>query len=661
LDITGNRAQAAEWLRSADNHCNAGAFDKARQVALRVLEQSPENGTAEFILALCDENAGELLGAIVHCRTALDRETGNREYQRKLAELMTRSGELEEARRLCTELVRQDNRDREALFRLADLCRSMGDVVSEFVYLCQLKRNKQLPKQSQPRIVSVLESIPRMVDYPEMEADLLDFLGYDNINKDRINGVIGTFICSKYGLESEHPQLDLGDLVNDPLLNKALRNLVFISPKIEELLTTLRRSMLIEAAENQYISAPVIPFVEAVALQNKLNEYVHFVSVKEREILDLFEQLLESQARQENWHPKHSELPLLCLAMYRQLHDLPVKDLLLEHSVSDWPESLQILAQTALFDIEEELKTVERITSLTGIEDDTSKLVQSQYEDNPYPRWRGIHHTEPMRYGQYMSAILPDYRPPERLLDEGLDILVAGCGTGSNPIGEALKYPGARITAIDISRRSLAFALQKARELGVGKVEFHQGDILELDSYDRHFDVVVCAGVLHHMADPMRGWKVLRGLLAPEGVMRIALYSRIARREIIRQREIIAQLDMEPTPENIRRYRQTILGDESAKGITGCTDFWSLSEARDLLFHWQEHQFSLPEIQQCCDQLELSFIGLHAGRQVYATYRKRFPDDRLCRDLDNWHRIEIDNPDLFMGMYDFWCGAAGQA
>ena len=105
---------------------------------------------------------------------------------------------------------------------------------------------------------------------------------------------------------------------------------------------------------------------------------------------------------------------------------------------------------------------------------------------------------------------------PHQPYRDDISILVAGCGTGLNPLSDAVKYPNARITAIDISRRSLAFAMRKAEELGIGNVDFYQGDILELGTLDRRFDVVICGGVLHHMADPLQGWAVLRGLLVPE-------------------------------------------------------------------------------------------------------------------------------------------------
>ena len=46
----------------------------------------------------------------------------------------------------------------------------------------------------------------------------------------------------------------------------------------------------------------------------------------------------------------------------------------------------------------------------------------------------------------------------------------------------------------------------------------------------RRFDVIEANGVLHHLASPFEGWRVLLALLRPGGAMRIGLYSELARR-----------------------------------------------------------------------------------------------------------------------------------
>jgi SAM-dependent methyltransferase len=205
---------------------------------------------------------------------------------------------------------------------------------------------------------------------------------------------------------------------------------------------------------------------------------------------------------------------------------------------------------------------------------------------------------------------------------------------------------------------SLAYAKRKARELGITNIEFRQGDILELGSLGEHFDVIECAGVLHHLKDPLAGWRVLCGLLRPQGVMRIALYSEIARRFVVHAREFIRTEGYEATPDGIRRCRAAILArqdDARFEKLARSEDFYSMSGCRDLIFHVQEHRYTLPRIAAELDALSLRFLGFELPDPgVALDYRLRFPEDEGVASLDNWNVFEADHPDTFFGMYQFW-------
>ena len=87
--------------------------------------------------------------------------------------------------------------------------------------------------------------------------------------------------------------------------------------------------------------------------------------------------------------------------------------------------------------------------------------------------------------------------------------------------------------AVDLSRRSLAYAQGMAERYKVNNVRFLHADILELGQLTDRFHVIFCTGVLHHMQQPLMGWDILRNLLVAEGLMKIGLYSNIARQAIV--------------------------------------------------------------------------------------------------------------------------------
>src|SRR5207248_4273231 len=136
-----------------------------------------------------------------------------------------------------------------------------------------------------------------------------------------------------------------------------------------------------------------------------------------------------------------------------------------------------------------------------------------------------------------------------------------------------------------------------------------QADILELASIGRAFDLIASVGVLHHLAEPVEGFRVLSSLLGPGGFMRLGLYSERARRDIVAARGFIAERRYASTAADIRRARQDLFDRRAEFGrVTTARDFYVTSECRDLLFHVEEHCFTLPQVSKMLASLGLRFI-----------------------------------------------------
>jgi SAM-dependent methyltransferase len=257
--------------------------------------------------------------------------------------------------------------------------------------------------------------------------------------------------------------------------------------------------------------------------------------------------------------------------------------------------------------------------------------VQAQYEANPYPRWVELQAAAP--------------------IDEDLDILIAGCGTGRVALSMAKGRPNSRVLAVDLSRTSLAYAMRAARMLGVDNIAFAQADLLQLGALDRTFDVIECSGVLHHMADPFAGARVLAGLLRPGGQMRIGVYSTIARAYLTPAKALAA--GHPPTTEGIRAVRRAIL--DAAAGsplreVAASRDFYSISACRDLLMHVQEQTLTFADLQRMLDENGLELEAVNVPPPILDIYRTMFPDAPLT-DLDRWAQFEERHPATFRGMY----------
>ena len=106
----------------------------------------------------------------------------------------------------------------------------------------------------------------------------------------------------------------------------------------------------------------------------------------------------------------------------------------------------------------------------------------------------------------------------------------------------------------------------------------------------------------------------------------------------------------------MRSFRDTII--KSYKNyyeqIKNSSDFYSLSTLRDLLFHVQEHRFTIPQIKACLAELGLEFYGFEEP-SIVSHFRQTSKDKDDLYDLDKWQAYEEVNPRAFAGMYQFWC------
>jgi SAM-dependent methyltransferase len=226
------------------------------------------------------------------------------------------------------------------------------------------------------------------------------------------------------------------------------------------------------------------------------------------------------------------------------------------------------------------------------------------------------------------------------------------------------------VLAVDLSLTSPCYAKRKTRELGLNNVEYAQADILQLSSIGRVFNLIEASGSLQCLADQLAGWRLLLSILRPGGFMRLGLYSRKARQDINDARKFIAQRGYRPCAEDIRRFRQELIGfgdDTSTRPATESEDFFSTSACRDLLFHVQEDQLTLPEIKAFLSQNRLEFLGFELLERLMLKGQRRAPKSclPLCsrpsaatwpgRRLRSWsqmseHRIAVTSPRAIAGI-----------
>ena len=138
--------------------------------------------------------------------------------------------------------------------------------------------------------------------------------------------------------------------------------------------------------------------------------------------------------------------------------------------------------------------------------------------------------------------------------------------------------------------------------------------------------------------------------------MKKGLYSELARRHIVKVREEISSLGIGTSEDEIRTYRHLLSQSQYKhhRELIKSLDFFALSTVRDLIFHVQEHRFTLPQIKNCLDELGLKFCGFEV-QGIDSQFREFHGEASDIHDLVLWHEFEESNPRTFAAMYQFWC------
>ncbi len=471
-------------------------------------------------------------------------------------------------------------------------------------------------------------------------------------------------IALSNAMETDYRISGFETLLNDKNLNWPVLNIELfigmltqftaINEKTEKLFTSIRYHALCglnDAAITSKITK-LLPFFSGLACQCFLVEYVNFESQEETKIISELEDKITASLNQT------SALEIALYGCYRPLHKLKNASEIANKYASE--PAIKILLRIQIEEPFEEEKIKATLPTLTTIDDSISLLVKAQYETNPYPRWNKTPITQLREFKSVLRYLFPylDDHAFKNINLENISTLIPGCGTGRQPIETAMMYKNTDITAIDISASSLAYAVRKTKEFKIGNIRYGIADILKIRELNKTFDVIFCGGVLHHMQDPMAGWRALNDCLKPGGFMLIALYSEIARKSVVHARSLIQERGYSDDIQGLRTCREDIKlfsDHHPVKHLTKWSDFYTASMFRDLAFHVQEHRFTPRQLKKCIEELNLEFLGFQfRDPSILKEYTALYPDDPYARNLEYWDDFERQHPDLFYTMYHLW-------
>ena len=443
----------------------------------------------------------------------------------------------------------------------------------------------------------------------------------------------------------------IANVDEEPLFLKLMTLCPLGDLAFEKILTNAR-SVLLMSANNISAAPTTLRFLSALALQCFANDYLYHQTDEETKSLTILETLVE-QALLKGIQP--SPHWVLILGSYKALHQYQWCGQL------SLTQDLQAVLAMQVFEPQQEHYLKTKIPILKELSDKVSSKVRDQYEESPYPKWIDLGLIlSPAPIAKVVKALKVRLADHKIFEVEAPAILIAGCGTGQHSIDTAARFKNAKVLAIDLSLSSLAYAQRKTEAFGVQNLEYMQADLLDLGQLNKTFDIIESSGVLHHMEKPMAGWKVLVSCLKVGGLMKIGLYSELARQHIAKMREEIQQLNTETDHIGMKRFRNGVIRSKAPHHqlIISSPDFHSMGSLQDLLFHVQEHRFTIPQIQHCLTKLGLKFCGFEVGT-ITQDFKRTNSGEDDAYDLIKWHTYEQAHPHAFAGMYQFWCQKVG--
>ena len=489
-----------------------GKFKKAEKSFKQAIETNPDSYMAHLYLAEILYKQGKLKEAESCYRYGIALNPGIAAAYTDLGIIVLKLGRWEEALSLHLKAISLKENFTEAYRNLSIILNNINFKSSNRSLYPVLLNLLQLENQIRPEDVAF--SISSLLKH---DPSIKDFLAEKNIFKN---------------LKKTSSKIEALNKLS--LLHHLMRICPLPDLELEQLFVKIRFFILINL--DKLAASPALNyFLSTLSLQCFINEYIYFESKEETKLVSELEALITESMKQS----KQPELKnILCLASYRQLHKYKwCKDLeVLDHL----DDIRKILVEEPLAE-----KAITKDIAILGkISDNVSNKVREQYEENPYPRWINSRHLKGTSIADFCN------NANLKLYSENIKnviapkILVAGCGTGQHSLETATHFSGCHVTAVDLSLASLAYAKRKTIEAKLTNVDYVHADILNLANLGKEFDIIECVGVLHHMLDPMAGWKVLTSLLKPGGLMRIGLYSELARQDIISMRDEIRLLGL---------------------------------------------------------------------------------------------------------------------
>ena len=207
---------------------------------------------------------------------------------------------------------------------------------------------------------------------------------------------------------------------------------------------------------------------------------------------------------------------------------------------------------------------------------------------------------------------------PSQPYRDDRSILVAGCGT-VQAVHYALRWPRAHVVGIDVSATSIDLAAGLKRTHRLDNLELHRLAVESADELGERFDLAVCTGVLHHLADPVAGLRAIRAAVRSGGALNVMVYAPYGRAGVYMLQEYCRRLRIGWSSAEIRDLAATLKALPAdhplARLVRASPDFSNPDALADALLHPRDRAYDVAQL----------FELLHRGGFAFARWVRQAP------------------------------------
>jgi len=552
------------------------SLDHALELITQIISYDSSNTPAMNLLGRIELDLGNIKSAESLFKQCLQHAPENTQYLSNMGYLQLMNDEPDLALKYFNDALTIDKGLENAFLGIARVQQSLRNYDVAYLHYRSLVNHGHDDETILQGMLNCCAHIKIDSYQAELEADLLNLFSYKELAHERLGHFAAALISKKYDLENPNAPIDILQVAYDPLVYHSLLKCSLPNPFVEEFITLLRQSILLEAAETRQLRDELQLLAVAIATYNERNNYALIPNQDETSKVEHFNLVL-AQTLQQPWIMEDVTGALIVVGMYQSFFAQTYAVNLTKMQLNEWPDALIPLMSGSLY------RRAERESFKQQFPEKQDELLIAKEDmPAPFPRWNKIDffNQQSLRNELISSLGIDATNLPDRLL-----LLVAGVDASQKAFSYARHFTDVDVLAVENSLENLAESHLKAEEEQLSNIAFWPLSLAKRflkDGNQIHF-----ASISGDESSIDASFiSLIKGSLDKQGVLNVKLIKTpdTATKDI---QGLIKKQTLKHTSANIRALRSTILADKYSEywaGLIKDEYFYSIDGCRQAWF-----------------------------------------------------------------------------